>query len=87
MSITIDQKSENGCKVQNHDCGRSRVMLRFRLVKTTEKCNDVHANADNDILLHGTQVLNILVPHGPIVIGYCMLIDISLLLVFARDLK
>ena len=37
-------------------------MLRFRLVKTAEDCKTEHTNADDNGLLHGTQVLKTLVP-------------------------
>ena len=30
--VAIDQKPENGCKIQNAACGRSGVMLRLKLV-------------------------------------------------------
>ena len=61
MYIAIDQKPESDCETQNSACGRSGVMLRLRLVKTTEKRESKHANADDDGLLHGTQIIKTLV--------------------------
>ena len=59
--IVIYKNPENGCEIQKSACGRSGVMLRLRLVKTAEKRETEHANAGDDGLLHGTQVLKALV--------------------------
>ena len=59
MYIAIYQNHENGCEIQNYACGRSSVMLLLRLVKTAEECENDHSNADDDGLLHVTQVLKI----------------------------
>ena len=61
MYIAIDRNPKNGCEIQNSTCGRSGVMLRLKLVKTVEECETEHVNADDDGLLHGTQVLKTLV--------------------------
>ena len=37
-------------------------MLRLRHMKTVEEHTTEHANADDDVLLHGKQVLKTLVP-------------------------
>jgi hypothetical protein len=54
--IAIDLKPEYGCKIQNSACGRSGVLLRLKLVVSTE---DEPAR-DPDVL-HGMCVLSSLV--------------------------
>ena len=61
MYTAIEQNPENSCKIQNYACGRNGVMLRLRLVETAEERETEHANAGDDGLLHGTQVLKTLV--------------------------
>ena len=62
MYIEIDQKPENFCEIEKKSaCGRSVVMLWIRVVKTAEERETEHANAGDDGLLHGTQVLMTLV--------------------------
>ena len=61
MYTAIDQKTENGCEIQNSACGRSGVMLLLRLVKNVEDRKPEHSNAGDGGLLYGTQVLKTLV--------------------------
>ena len=60
MYIAIDRKPENGCEIQNAACGKSGVILRLKIVTTSED-EGAHLVADDDGLLHGTQVLKALV--------------------------
>ena len=63
MYDAIDRKPENGCEIQNACCGRSMVMIRLKLVKTSEE-ELTHTVPDADTgLLHGTNLLLFLV--GP----------------------
>jgi hypothetical protein len=58
MYIAIDRKPENGCEIQDSACGKSGIMLRIRLVKTSieEEANSIHVD-EEDGMLHGTKVL------------------------------
>ena len=57
MYISIDRKPNNGCEIQDSACGRSKIMMRLKLVKTsTEEAADSIAEKDNGHL-HGTKVL------------------------------
>jgi hypothetical protein len=58
--IAIDRKPENGCEIQNAADGRSGIMIRLRLVKSTDDYDDNHEN-EGDALPHGTKVLKYLV--------------------------
>jgi Transposase IS4 len=60
MYAVIDRKPENGCEIQNSACGRSGVMLRLKLVTTTED-ESAHAQVASSGLLYGTNVLKELV--------------------------
>ena len=55
--VAIEQKPENGCKIQNAACGCSGVMIRLKLVKSA----DEEQSTNNKHCLHGTAVLNKLV--------------------------
>ena len=57
------QKSENGCEIQNAACGRSRVMLRLKLMRGADLVGNDNENYDRNEnnLLHGTHVLKYLV--------------------------
>ena len=61
--VTIDRKPENGCEIQNATFGRSRSMLRLKLVKGIDLVGEEEDNDDKQnnesTLLHGTQVLKI----------------------------
>ena len=64
MYIAIDRKPEFGCEIQNAACGRSGVMIRLKLVKSSRE--EATLNEDNEIegnqnLNHGTKVLKSLV--------------------------
>ena len=57
MYIAINQKPDNGCEIQDADCGRSKIMIRLKLVKTfTEEAADIIEEDENGHL-HGTRVL------------------------------
>ena len=58
--VAIDRKPENGCEIQNSACGRSKIMIRLKLVKTAEG-EDAMRTADSDGVPHGTLVLRQLV--------------------------
>lgn len=56
MYVAIDRKPENGCEIQDAACGKSGIMIRLKLVKTSveEQANRIE---DNTPGLHGTRVL------------------------------
>lgn len=56
QDIAIDGKPENGCGMQNSACGRSKIMLRFKLVETAEG-EDAMTTLDSDGVRHGALVL------------------------------
>ena len=57
MYVAIDHKADNGCKIQDAACGRSKIMIRLKLFKTgTEEDVDSILEDDNGIL-HGKKVL------------------------------
>jgi hypothetical protein len=58
--VAIDRKPENGCEIQNSCCGRSGIMLRLLLVKTSREMLSELA-FDNTDMNHGTQVVKTLV--------------------------
>ena len=71
--VAIDRKPDNGCEIQDACDGRSKVMIRLRLVKGAELDNvalEEHADANG---LHGTMVLKDLVSpwfhSGQLVVG------------------
>ena len=63
MYIAIERKPDNGCEIQDAACGRSKIMIRLKLVKTsTEEAADSIAEDDQGHL-HGTKVLlNLILP-------------------------
>ena len=63
MYVAIDIKPNNGCKIQEAACGRSKIIIRLQIVKTdTEEAVDSTAEDDNGIL-HGTKVIfSLIVP-------------------------
>jgi len=58
--VAIDRKPEKGFEIQNAECGRSGLMLQFRIVSTAEHRQQM-ATGDDDGLPHGTAVLRKLV--------------------------
>ena len=57
MYVATECKPNNGCEIQDAACGRSKIMIRLKLVKTdTEEATDSTLEDDNRIL-HGTKVL------------------------------
>ena len=57
MYIAIERKPDNGCQVQDTACGRSKIMVRLKLAKTsTEEVADSIAE-DNQGHLHSREVL------------------------------
>jgi hypothetical protein len=65
MYVAIDCKPENGCEIQTVACGRSGIMIRMKLVKTSDK-EDRHQQeteepSNEERLLHGASVMKILV--------------------------
>ena len=61
MYVAIDRKPNNGCKIQDASCGRSKIMIRLKLVKTGTK-EDVDSTAEDDNgIFHGTKVIIILI--------------------------
>jgi len=60
MYVAIDRKPENGCEIQNAECGRSGIMLQLSIVTTAEHRQQT-ATGDDDGLPHGTAVLRKLV--------------------------
>ena len=67
MYVAIDRKPENGCEIQSAACGRSGIMIRLKLVKTTDEQTREQEEAavqneeDNQGLLHGAVVMKELV--------------------------
>jgi hypothetical protein len=61
MYIAFDRKPENGCEIQNSACGRSGIMMRLKLVKTSEEEGTNLVLNEDEGLLHGTIVLKSLV--------------------------
>jgi hypothetical protein len=58
--IAINRKPESGCEIQNEADGRSGIMIRLCLVKSSDDYDDNHDN-EVDGLPHGTKVLKSLV--------------------------
>jgi len=56
MYVCLDRKPDSGCEIQSSAGGRSRVMLKLKLVKTTEEQAALDQE-DEQGLLHGTKVL------------------------------
>ena len=57
MYIAIDRKPDNRCEIQDVACGRSKIMIRLKLVKTsTEEAADSIAEDDQGHL-YDTKVL------------------------------
>ena len=61
MYVAIDHNPDNACEIQDASCGRSKIIIRLKLVKkgTEEAVNSI-AEDDNGIL-HGTKVILILI--------------------------
>jgi len=57
--VAMERKPENGCEIQDACDGRSRIMIRLKLVKGAID-NEVLAGADEESL-HGTRVMKELV--------------------------
>ena len=57
MYVAIDRKPDNGCKIQDVAHGRSKIMIRLKLVKTEteEAANSI--TEDGDGHLHSTNIL------------------------------
>lgn len=57
MYIAIERKLENGCKIQDAACGRSKTMVRLKLVKTSTEVAAGSIAEDGEGHSHGTKVL------------------------------
>ena len=57
MYVAIDRKPENGCKIKDAACGKSKIMIRLKLVKTSteEEANSTYEHGDG--VLYGTKVI------------------------------
>ena len=55
MYVSIDRNPENGCEIQNICCGRSGVMLKLKLVNTSEE-ESTSSSVTHSGLLHGTKL-------------------------------
>jgi Transposase IS4 len=55
MFISMERKPEDGCEIQNSSCGRTGIMLRLKLVKTSAQRDEDHE--DQAHLNHGTQII------------------------------
>ena len=61
MYVVIDRKPKNGCETQNACCGRSTIMMRLRLLKTSEE-ELKHTVPDAEAgILYGTRLLLFLI--------------------------
>ena len=61
MNVDIDRKPENGCEIQNACCGRSTIMMRLKLLKTSEE-ELKHTVPDAEAgILYGTRLLLFLI--------------------------
>ena len=56
MYVTMDRNTYNGAEINNDACGRSGIMMRLRIVKSTK--NEEEQQDDEDNIPHGTKVLN-----------------------------
>ena len=56
MYIAINHKPENGCEIQNSECGKSGVMMRLLIVKNA-KDSDLHKLYNDEGITHGTSIL------------------------------
>jgi hypothetical protein len=54
--VAIDRKPENGCEIQNLACGKSGVMMRLHLVKTSTELHS-HLSAEEREMNHGTCIV------------------------------
>jgi hypothetical protein len=59
--IVMDQKPENGCKIQNSACGQIGIMMQLNFVKTMLDAENAHLQLVDDGLLHRTVMLKSLV--------------------------
>ena len=59
MYVTIDRKPDNGEDIQNSTCGRSGIMMRFRIANSAN--NEEDQLDDRDNLPHVTKVMKELV--------------------------
>ena len=59
MYVEMDRKPENGAETPNSGCGRSGIMMRPRIVKSTK--NEEEQQYDRENLPHGTKILKELV--------------------------
>ena len=60
MYIAIDSKPDNGCEIQDAACGRSKIMIRLKLVKTsTEEDADSIAEDENGHLRGTKNILSL----------------------------
>jgi Transposase IS4 len=61
MFVSMDRKPEDGCEIQNAACGRTGIMCRLKVVKTTRESRDEENEEDEAGALrglnHGTKVL------------------------------
>ena len=57
MCVAIDRKPDNGCEIQDAACGKSKIMIRLKLVKTAteEEANSIAVDSNGS--LHGANVL------------------------------
>jgi hypothetical protein len=56
MYVSMDRKPEDGCEIQDAACGRTGVMIRLKLVKSSRE--DHHDDEEVDgTLNHGTKIL------------------------------
>ena len=61
MYVAIDRKPENGCEIQTAACGRSGIMIRMKLVKTSDEKirhqQETEEPNNEEGLLHGASVM------------------------------
>ena len=63
MYVDIERKSDNGCEIQDTSYGRSKIMIRMKLVKTgTEEATDSITEDDNGILHSAKVLLSLIIP-------------------------
>ena len=61
IHVSINIKTKNGCGIHNACCGRSTIMMRLKLVNTSEE-ELTHTVPDSETgLLHGTCILFFLI--------------------------
>eukprot|EP00977_Amphora_coffeiformis_P022944 scaffold11978_cov153-Amphora_coffeaeformis.AAC.1 len=61
MYVDIDRKPEAGCEIQNVCDGKSGIMLRMMLVKSSKSQNKTVGDDGNESLNHGTKIIKYLV--------------------------